>query len=211
MYRLFYITFFGEFRGTHQQQEHLHESPRSITIPLIILAILSAIGGFFGLPEIFGDHNWIHHYLSPVFSQNPRLLEHSESATLEIFLGVGSLILLLVILWLAYQRYALKKVATTINEEKLPFFYKLSFHKFYVDELYEKVIVIPIEAIGDFFSRAIEKNVIDGAVNGLGNLTVYLSTQLRRLQTGNIGFYVFAMVIGMVLLMLFGLAKLNVF
>ncbi|MEO6167064.1 MAG: NADH-quinone oxidoreductase subunit L [Chitinophagales bacterium] len=211
MFRLYFVVFWGDFRGTHHQQEHLHESPKSITIPLIILAVLAAIGGFFGIPEIFGDHNWIHHYLAPVFSQNPRIMAHADNEMIEWMLVIFSIVILPIVLWIAYRRYALKKVATTINEEQLPFFYRLSFHKFYVDEIYQKVIVAPLQSIGDFFSDIFEKKVIDASVNGLGNFTVYLGSQLRRIQTGNIGFYVFAMVAGIILMLLFSLAKMNVF
>lgn len=211
MFRLYFMVFWGDFRGTHHQQEHLHESPGSITMPLMILAVLAAIGGFFGIPEIFGDHNWIHHYLAPVFSQNPRIMAHADSEMIEWLLVIFSIVILPVVLWMAYRRYALRKVVSTVNEEQVPFFYKLSFHKFYVDEIYQKGIVAPLQAMGDFFSGIFEKNVIDGAVNGLGNFTVYLGSRFRRIQTGNIGFYVFVMVAGIIIMLLFGLAKLNVF
>jgi NADH-quinone oxidoreductase subunit L len=211
MYRLYFMVFWGEFRGTAHQQQHLHESPSSMTIPLIILAVLSAVGGFLGLPEIFGDSNWIHHYLAPVFSENIRIMHPADSSMVEWFITIASVVVLLLVLWLAYRRYAIKKVGITINEEQLPFFYRLSYRKFYVDEIYEAVIVKPVEAMGDFFSKAFEKNVIDGIVNGLGNTTVYFSGQLRKIQTGNIGFYVFAMVAGIILMLLFGMAKMNLF
>lgn len=211
MYRLFFMVFYGNFRGTSQQQEHLHESPPSMTAPLLVLGLLSAAGGFLGLPEIFGDHNWIHHYLSPVFDQNPRILEPADTSAVEIFLIITSVVVLLIILWLAYQRYVKKPVTASINEEKLPFIYKLSYHKFYIDELYNKILVKPVEMLGDFFNDTVEKKFIDGALNGVASFTVYLSSQLRKIQTGNIGFYVFAMVAGIVLMLLFGLAKLNLF
>ena len=206
MFRLMFMTFYGEFRGTHHQQEHLHESPKVMTIALMILAVLSAVGGFLGLPALLGDHHWMRAYLAPVFDQNIRLTEHYESVALEIFVIVGTIAALIIVYRLADQRYAKKKVPSTINEEALPFWYRLSYKKFYVDEFYNRVIVEPVEWLGDFFSEKIEKNVIDGGVNGLGKVTIWLSGQLRKLQTGNIGFYVLAMVIGIVLLLVFGLS-----
>ncbi|MGB3075706.1 MAG: NADH-quinone oxidoreductase subunit L, partial [Chitinophagales bacterium] len=211
MFRLYFTIFWGEFRGTPHQQEHLHESPRSITLPLTILAVFAALGGFLGMPEIFTEHNWIHEYLSPVFNQNTRIMAHPDTAMIEWLLVAFSIIVLLLVMWMAYQRYAVKKVAAVVNEDKLPFFYKLSYHKFYVDELYESIVVKPLGIIGDFFTNTIEKNIIDGTVNGMGNFTIYLGSQFRKIQTGNIGFYVFAMVAGIILMLLFGLAKLNVF
>lgn len=211
MFRLMFMTFYGEFRGTHHQEEHLHESPKVMTIPLMILAVLSAIGGFLGLPALLGDHHWISSYLAPVFQQNVRLTEHYESHALEIFVIVATIAVLIIVYRLADQRYAKSKVPAMINEEALPFWYRLSYNKFYVDEFYNRFIVVPLEWLGDFFHEKIEKNVIDGTVNGLGKGTVWLSGQLRKIQTGNIGFYVLAMVIGMVLLLVLGLSKTNLF
>ncbi len=211
MFRLLFMTFYGEFRGTHHQKEHLHESPKVMTIPLMILAVLSAVGGFVGLPDIVGHHDWIKGYLAPVFEENPRLIGHYEAPMLEWFIILMSIAVIAVVIRLTYRKYAERKVASEINVEELPLWYRLSYHKFYVDELYDRVIVKPVEWLGDFFSEKMEKNVIDGAVNGLGATTIWLSTQLRRLQTGNIGFYVLAMVVGIVLMLIFGLSKMNLF
>src|SRR5690606_32000000 len=73
MFRLLFLTFFGEFRGTQEQKDHLHESPASMTIPLIILAILSTIGGFMGLPAVFGANHMLGDYLAPVFEYSRRV------------------------------------------------------------------------------------------------------------------------------------------
>lgn len=211
MFRLYFMVFWGDFRGTAHQREHLHESPPSITFPLIILAFFAAVGGFFGLPEIFGDHNWIHHYLAPVFSQNTRIMAHADSMMIEWLLVGFSLLVLTAVVWLAYQRFALRKVAVEMNESKLPLLYKLSYRKFYVDELYEFAIVKPLEALGNFFTGAVDKKLIDGTVNGFGHAAIYLGSLFRKIQTGNIGFYLFAMVAGIILMLIFGLAKLNAF
>ena len=109
------------------------------------------------------------------------------------------------------QRYVIKKVNPNLALDQMPFWYRLSYNKFYVDEIYDRVIVQPLEWMGDFLTHNIEKNVIDGAVNEAGSTVLWLSTQLRKMQTGNIGFYVLAMVIGMVLILFFGLGKMNLF
>ncbi|MEO5673025.1 MAG: NADH-quinone oxidoreductase subunit L [Chitinophagales bacterium] len=211
MFRLLFMTFYGEFRGSHHQQQHLHESPKVMTIPLIILAVLAAIAGFVEMPALFGAHQWLREYLAPVFAQNTRLTSPFESTNLEIEVIIATLIGLALIIWFTYRRYAEHKVAISLNEDALPFWYKISLHKFYVDEFYDRVIVKPLEFLGDYFHDKMEKNVIDGAVNGMGGATVWMSTQLRKLQTGNIGFYVLAMVAGIVLILIFGLSKLNMF
>lgn len=211
MFRLLFLTFYGEYRGGHHQHEHIHESPRVMTVPLMILAVLSTLGGFLGLPALFGDTHWLSHYLEPVFAANTRLTEHSESSLLEIMIVVLTVIVIAVIWWWCNEKYVKKKVAPAIVEDQLPLWYKLSYHKFYVDEIYDRVIIKPLEWMGDFFHGKFEANVIDGAVNGLGRMTVWLSGQLRKIQTGNIGFYVLSMVIGIVLLLIYGLSKMNLF
>lgn len=129
-------------------------------------------------------------------------MAHADSVMIEWLLVAFSLVVIVPVMWLAYQRYALKTVKVTLSEEQLPFWYKLSLHKFYVDELYDYGIVKPLSALAGLFSVAVEKKMIDGTVNGLGSITLFLSSQLRKIQTGNTGFYVFAMVAGMVLMLL---------
>src|SRR5476651_63010 len=79
MFRMLYLTFYGKFRGTHEQEHHLHESPPSMTIPLIVLAILSAVGGFIGVPESLGGHHWLAEFLAPVFKQSAVILTEAPS------------------------------------------------------------------------------------------------------------------------------------
>jgi len=80
MFRLLFLTFFGKFRGTHEQANHLHESPSSMTIPLIILAILSVVGGLIGLPEFWNASNWMHHHLENIIiRKNPSILSHEQN------------------------------------------------------------------------------------------------------------------------------------
>jgi NADH-quinone oxidoreductase subunit L len=211
MFRLLFLTFYGEFRGSHHGHEQIHESPKVMTVPLMILAVLSATGGFLGLPALFGNIHWINHYLEPVFASNPRLAEHHESAALEIAIAVTTIVVIGVIWWACNEKYVKKKVAVQLVESQLPWWYRISLHKFYVDELYDRIVVKPVEWFGDFFREKFEPNVIDGTVNGLGSFTVWLSSQLRKIQTGNIGFYLLSMVIGMVLLLIYGLSKMNLF
>jgi NADH-quinone oxidoreductase subunit L len=211
MFRLLFLAFYGEYRGGHHGHEEIHESPKVMTIPLMILGVLSAIGGFLGLPAMFGDVHWMNHYLEPVFASNTRLTERYESSTLELAIVVITIVVIGVIWWLCNERYVKKKVATSIVEDQLPIWYKISYNRFYVDEIYDRLFVKPLEWMGDFFHEKFEANVIDGTVNGLGRMTVWLSGQLRKIQTGNIGLYVLSMVIGMVLLLIYGLSKMNLF
>src|SRR6201996_2857213 len=106
MFRMLYLTFYGKFRGTAEQEHHLHESPPTMTIPLIVLAILSIIGGFIGIPEALGGHHWLEHWLAPVFEASAPLLPDSHlSSSTEIALMVASVSGAVLALIYAYVRY----------------------------------------------------------------------------------------------------------
>ncbi|MBA2422603.1 MAG: NADH-quinone oxidoreductase subunit L [Chitinophagales bacterium] len=211
MYRLYFMVFWGRFRGSPHQQEHLHESATVITVPLIMLAALAAFSGFLGLPHNISNTNLLSEYLAPVFVGNSRIMEHSESSSFEWMLAIFSLIILSAILWLAYKRYNRENVAVSLNEAVLPLPYKLSYHKFYIDEVYNTIILKPIKSLGVFLSNKIEKYVIDGSVNGVGDIALFVSSQLRKIQTGNIGLYVLLMVGGIILILIYGLSNQGAF
>ncbi|MFD0795700.1 NADH-quinone oxidoreductase subunit L [Mucilaginibacter litoreus] len=209
MFRMMYLTFWGKFRGTHEQEHHLHESPASMTIPLIILAILSAIGGFIGVPSVMGGHHELGAYLAPVFEGSAKLLgEHELSHNTEwILMGTSALIALLA-LGYAYSRYVKGGHVPVSDQEERPALANLSYHKFYIDELYDKVIRKPLDALSGFLYRVIEQLGIDGFVNGLGKGTIETSKGLRLLQTGNVGFYIFMMVVGIIAILVYSLIKI---
>ncbi len=202
MFRLYYITFCGKFRGTHEQEHHLHESPAAITIPLIILAILAVVGGYIGLPEVFGTHSLLKEYLAPVFAGSaPFVHEHEHlSHNTEWLLMALSSVLVIITIFLArawYRNYEDNGVPRTGIAKVLE-------NKWYVDELYDAIIVKPLMMLSRFFEEAIEKSGIDRLVNGVGRGVHWGSQQARLLQNGQVGFYIFAMVIGMVVLFVIG-------
>jgi NADH-quinone oxidoreductase subunit L len=201
MFRLYAMTFLGKFRGTEKQQHHLHESPIAITFPLIVLAILSIIGGWIGIPSIFmkGGHR-LEEFLQPIFAASKVLtppehkhgLDHNTEWMLMAISVLGALIAL-VFAWIKFSKYQKTDVeATGIG--------KVLENKWYVDELYDTVIVKPIQSIATFFNNIFEHKIIDGLVNGVGKAVNYGSRQIRLLQTGQVGSYVLMMVLGMVIL-----------
>ncbi len=197
MFRLYAMTFLGKFRGTHEQEHHLHESPKAITIPLIILAILSVIGGLVGIPEVFihGGHR-LEAFLAPVFAQSNALTEkhHLSHATEYMLMGVSvaAALAALVFAWSKFSKY--QKVET--EETGLG---KVLANKWYVDELYDTIIVKPVLVLAKYFNNIFEKKGIDGIVNGVGKAVNYGSRQIRLLQSGQVGIYVLLMVLGMLL------------
>ncbi len=200
MFRLYAMTFLGNFRGTHEQEHHLHESPSAMTIPLVILAVLSVIGGFIGIPEVFAANaHSLEHFLAPVFADSAKLAEHHHMAAAQeyLFMGVSTAAILLVILF-AVNNY--KKYQRTAAEPSG--IGKVLENKWYVDELYDAIIVNPLNALAGFFKNVIEKSGIDGIVNGVGKLVGYGSRQLRLLQSGQVGNYILVMVMAMVVFVL---------
>jgi len=200
MFRLYATTFKGSFRGTHEQEHHLHESPAAITGPLILLAILSVIGGYVGVPEFIahGAHS-LGDFLAPVFlASNEVLGAHVISHQTEWMLTGISTALIVGVVIFAWNRFSRKP-----DTEDAKGFGKILQHKWYVDEFYEKIIVRPLNALGSFLNDVFEKTVVDGMVNGVGRLVNYGSRQLRLLQSGQVGSYVLLMVVGMLLFFVF--------
>jgi len=203
MFRMLYLTFYGKFRGTHEQEHHVHESPANMTIPLIVLAVLSVVGGFIGVPESLGGHHWLEHFLSPVFQRSAALLTAGPSAgQRDIVLMVISVAAALAALGYAYVKYVKNSHVPVSDTEERPALANLSYHKFYVDEIYDALIRKPLDALSGFLYNAVEKLGIDGIVNGLGKTTMEASKGLRLLQTGNVGFYIFMMVVGIISILL---------
>jgi len=208
MFRLLYLTFYGKFRGTHEQEHHLHESPPSMTIPLIILAILSTVGGFIGVPESLGGHHWLAEFLAPVFKASAALQSVAPSAqqTEWALMGISVLGALLALAY-AYIKYIKNAQVPVGDEEERPALVDLSYHKFYIDELYDAVIRKPLDALSVFFYKVVDRLGIDGIVNGLGKTTIETSKGLRLLQTGNVGFYIFMMVVGIISILMYLVIK----
>ena len=198
MFRLYAMTFLGEFRGTPDQQHHLHESPKAMTIPLVILAILAVVGGLIGIPEIFvhGGHK-LEAFLAPVFAQSNAITERREMEhSKEILLMAISVVAALAALIFAWKKFSGYK--RSVEEEKG--LGKVLENKWYVDELYDGVIVRPVGAIAKYFNNVFERKGIDGFVNGIGKAVNYSSRQVRLLQSGQVGTYVLMMVIGILAL-----------
>jgi NADH-quinone oxidoreductase subunit L len=202
MFRLLFLTFFGEFRGTHEQEHHLHESPLTMTIPLLILAALSAIAGFFNLPEIFGGESNLTTFLSPIITKS---FDHTFlEESVEIKLMAVSVIVALLALGLAYFIYMVKKIRP-VSDTQQTGIQKVVYNKYYVDELYKNAFVKPINYLSGFFHRVIDLAGIDRIVNETGNLVIGLANEVRQLQTGSTGQYLFAMVISIALLLVYSL------
>ncbi len=188
MFRLYFMTFGGKLRDEHN---HPHESPKSMTIPLIILAVLSIIGGWVGIPELFmkGAHR-LNGFLSGVVKPYGEA-HHISHATEWLLIG-ALLSCVAVAIFLANKFYNGKvdKEATGLA--------KVLENKWYVDELYQAVVVSPLLGLGNVFKKYVEKSGIVRIVDGTGDLSYIISKNIKTVQTGNIGMYILLMVIGVV-------------
>ena len=203
MFRLLFLTFFGKFRGTHDQEHHLHESPKSMTVPLIVLALFSIAGGALGLPEFWGATNWMHHHLDSIIIQkNPSVLNHTKE---WVLMGLATASALATIFF-AYMVYMKNKILPESNDLKLTGIKKVIYNKYYIDEIYDALIRKPLDSISEVF-KYIDTKVIDGVVDGFGSTVLGVGSLVRKVQTGHIGFYIFGMVLGIIAILFFTFIK----
>ena len=191
MFRLMYLTFFTSFRGTAEQEKHLHESPALITFPLIVLAILAAIGGAINLP----GSTWLNHYLAPLFQTEEA--EHALGSLEYGLMGVALAGGVFGILWARRQFITQKSLPKA--DDQMEGFAKVVYHKYYVDEAYMRLIVNPINSASRFFRDTVETS-LSAIVFGLGKVTLALGAQGRKVHNGNTGLYLFAFVLGVIAL-----------
>jgi NADH-quinone oxidoreductase subunit L len=218
MFRLCFVTFFGKPRDQHRF-DHAHESPRVMTVPLMVLAFLSVFAGWVGIP-------WLKHgYSSFVYHHQPHHVEPNY------LLMIISTLVALSGIYLAYAIYYKGSISPEKLKGKFAFPYKVLYHKYYFDELYHAIIVNPLLKLCDFLFTKLDVGVVDALVNGVGNFTVFLSdvkewfdsrivdgavnglahvtggigSGLRRMQTGQLQNYAFVIFFGLVLIILFKL------
>ena len=189
MFRLWFKTFFGAPRFD-EHHAHVHESPWIMTLPLGILAILSVIGGWVGVPLAFGGHNEFEHFLEPVFNPGAHVAEHVTSRAAEPILAVISVLTALLGLYLAYAFYVRKPGTAAALAKRFAPVYSLLDHKYWVDEIYGRLIVTPLLAI----SRLVLNGLVDGGIvqgipSGLAATTRGTGSIVRRIQSGNIRSY----------------------
>lgn len=201
MFRLYFLTFKGDFRGTKDQLHHLHESPKSMTIPLMVLAVLSVVGGFIGVPEVLGGKHFLDEFLKPVFQDSSyRLIHHLSHETEYILMGIAVAVMA-TSLYFAYKVYVKQKTLPAADTEELKPLHRLVYKKYWVDELYEILITQPLNFISGGLHRIVDNRIVDGIVNGVGIAVNWTSSKVRLVQTGNIGVYIFIMVISIVIIL----------
>ncbi len=201
MFRLLYLTFHGGWRGRRDQADHLHESPPVMTMPLVVLGLLSIVGGWVAIPHVLGGGMRLEHFLAPSFRIAEELSvmhgHHSVSAEylvmiLSVALAVGG------ILW-ARAWYIRNPEAPKRALARAKWLYRLLLNKYYVDEIYDYAFVQTTLAFGDGAWRWFDIPIVDGLVNGLAKLVGWMGMVIRRVQTGLVSNYALMMAIGIIL------------
>ncbi|HCC69126.1 MAG TPA: NADH-quinone oxidoreductase subunit L [Nitrospiraceae bacterium] len=194
IFRIIFLVFHGRFRGGHEQEHHLHESPRVMTIPLIILAIGAVSAGWVGIPELVGGSNAITHFFEPILGYPHVVATHEEEwmvIGISIVAAIGGIIL-------AWIFYSFKPEIPKTLAAKFKGIYTTLWNKYYVDELYDLIIVRPTRWTANSILVAVtDEKIIEGVVNGVPGAIRNFGEKLRKLQTGHLQHYAVGMALGL--------------
>jgi len=199
MARLMAMTFFGDNRTGAEEQKHLHEAPAIMTVPLVVLGVLSAAGGLINLPEFAGGQARLEHWLDPVLEGAHKYfpLEMPHGQTEMVLIGLAILIAVagLVAGWRVTMAQPIVPARLAPAEAG---FWKVLFHKYYVDEFYDAAVVGPLRRFSErVLWKKVDQGVIDGGlVNGSAGTARALGWIGSRLQTGQVGVYLTVFLVG---------------
>jgi NADH-quinone oxidoreductase subunit L len=197
MWRLVFLTFLGPSRVDHEVAHHVHESPPVMTVPLALLAVLAAGAGVWGLP---GEHgSAIGRFLGPALAGGHQAAgEHHGPAWALMAVSVLAALAGILVAWTMYVRGRadLGKIGVPQNAV-----HRVLLNKYYVDELYDRLIVQPLYALSRWCAETVDAGVIDGAVNGVATVVERAAGRLRRYQTGFVMNYALSMLVGVVALL----------
>ncbi|HNC63590.1 MAG TPA: proton-conducting transporter membrane subunit, partial [Chitinophagales bacterium] len=203
MFRLYFLTFHGEFRGTEEQEHHLHESPKSMTFPLIILAVLSVIAGFIGFPHALGDAIGVPNIFDHFLEETVAPLHAEISLNTELALMGATTVLILITIFIAKVLFIDKKNIPLSDEEPMSLSKEIVYHKFYVDEIYQVFVVKSLYGISAFINKIVEQFALKNIVDGVGKVVVGLGSVLRYSQVGTISLYIVFMVFAIALFVMY--------
>jgi NADH-quinone oxidoreductase subunit L len=203
MFRLIFLTFFGKERYD-EHHVHVHESPKSMLVPLAILAVLSIVGGWLAAPAFWGKPDYFAKFLEPVFAApggSEAGTAEAVAHALETPLAIVAVITALVGLFAAYWLYVKQPSKPDSLAKSFGGAYQTLLHKYYVDELYNAAIVRPLMWLStNVFWKAVDVSIIDGAVNGIAEGITVVGDGTRRTQSGNTRSYAVWVVVGAIVI-----------
>ncbi|MFB9121062.1 NADH-quinone oxidoreductase subunit L [Bergeyella porcorum] len=197
MFRLYYLTFHGEFRGTAEQKHHLHESPWNMTLPLIVLAVLSVVGGFINLPHIIahGEFSKLQAWLSPILVEKAKSQLQANLETIAVsteYILIAITVAMFFAVWFIVKNIYANKGKLPLAEDNYTGWEKLSTKKLYIDELYNALFVKTVEGLGRG-GKMFDKNILDKVVDFVGDGAEESGKSMKKLQNGNVENYVLIM------------------
>lgn len=197
MFRLYYLTFHGEFRGTEEQKHHLHESPWNMTLPLIVLAVLSVVGGFINLPHIIahGEFSKLQAWLSPILVEKAKSQLQANLETIAVsteYILIAITVAMFFAVWFIVKNIYVNKGKLPLAEDNYTGWEKLSAKKLYIDELYNALFVKTVEGLGRG-GKMFDKNILDKVVDFVGDGAEESGKSMKKLQNGNVENYVLIM------------------
>jgi NADH-quinone oxidoreductase subunit L len=208
MFRMYFLVFHGSFRGSDEVKSHLHESPVNMTIPLVVLAILSVVGGALNLPGVIlknGTH-WMSHFLEHGTTGLDKIhTEHLTSSQAMLLMG-AAVVMTLIILYVTFVVYV-KRSSLAKEDNQLVGWEKLSSRKLYFDEIYHALFVKPIEWLSNALHNWIDQLILHKSIQGAVLLIGKSGDLVRKWQTGLVASYLFWMVIGIIGLVVYYLIK----
>jgi NADH-quinone oxidoreductase subunit L len=203
MFRLIFLTFFGKERYD-EHHVHVHESPKSMLVPLAILAVLSIVGGWLAAPAFWGKPDYFAKFLEPVFASpggSEAGTAEAVAHALETPLAIVAVITALAGLLAAYWLYVKQPNKPDILAKSFGGAYRTLLHKYYVDEFYNAVVVRPLMWLStNVFWKAVDVSIIDGAVNGIAEGVTVVGDGTRRTQSGNARSYAVWVVVGAIVI-----------
>ncbi|SNV50327.1 NADH-quinone oxidoreductase subunit L [Chryseobacterium taklimakanense] len=209
MFRLYYLTFHGQFRGTEEQKHHLHESPLNMTVPLMVLAVLSVVGGFINLPHIIGHGHYskLQEWLSPVLVENAKSQLEANLKGVSVsteYILIAATVAMFFAVWFIIRNIYVNKGKLPVAEEEYTGWERLSAKKLYVDELYNALFVRTVEGLGRG-GKMFDNNVLNKVVDFVGDGAEESGKSMKKLQNGNVENYVLVMslAIGIILIVNF--------
>ena len=197
MFRLLFVVFLKPESDAVKANHHVHESPKTMLLPMSILAFFSIVVGFINLPALFSENHQFESYLAPIFALSSKLVpsSHETVASLSEEWSILLLPLLIIvsIIFFSYKRFVNQKALQTASGLS-----RVLADKFYFDEIYDFIIVKPSILISNFFRTIVDQSILNSFIDSIGSSTLLVGNYVRRLQSGNTGLYVLLMVFSII-------------
>lgn len=206
-FRLLWLTFLGNKRS-EIPAEKIHESPQSMMIPVAVLGFLATFAGLFFVVARSGS-NALYDFLAPVIVSLPgrSVTEVAGAAHNEILLIIITLILILLAIVWTYNQFVRKNNIPAADDAGRRGFVKAAYNKFYIDDIYRAAVIRPLDSVSAYLHDRVDLRIFDAFVEWVGKVVLYAGKNIRRIQNGNVGYYLFAMVIFIIIVLFYSLFR----